>query len=179
VVDDAGAGLQIVVDTVAHQTVGPIVEDHFPLRHCLSGVAVDLDAVGEQTGLTARDLHVADGDQEIGGATYLLDLVGHDGGLLVAGGDRDGAGLRPRGCWLRPARHRTRHRQQEAHEEHRSEATHRRSTGADRVEGTRERRHRPHANSAPAREKEETDRANYLTRRPFGQILGRSPNDCR
>lgn len=36
-------------------------------------------------------------DHEIGGAAQLQDLVGHDGGLLLARGDRDGAGRGDRG----------------------------------------------------------------------------------
>ena len=49
------------------------------LRHRLAGVAIQLDAVGEQAGLAPGDLHVADRDEQVGGAADLLELVGHYG----------------------------------------------------------------------------------------------------
>jgi hypothetical protein len=65
------------------------------LRHRLAGVAIQLDAVGEQAGLAPGDLHVADRDEQVGGAADLLELVGHYGGFLAARADRHAARLRP------------------------------------------------------------------------------------
>jgi len=65
------------------------------LRHRLAGVAIQLDAVGEQAGLAPGDLHVADRDEQVGGAADLLELVGHYGGFLAARADRHSARLRP------------------------------------------------------------------------------------
>jgi hypothetical protein len=68
------------------------------LRHRLAGVAIQLDAVGEQAGLAPGDLHVADRDEQVGGAAHLLELIGDHGGFRAARADRDAARLRPGGA---------------------------------------------------------------------------------
>lgn len=93
--DHPGADLEVVVDALAHQAVRPVVEDHLALRDRLVGVAIELHPVGEQAGLAADDLHVADRDEQVGGAAHLLELVGDHGGFLAARAERRDAGLRP------------------------------------------------------------------------------------
>ena len=91
VVDDAGAGLEIVVHTVADQPVLAVVEDDLALRDRLPRIAVELHPFGEKPGGPAHDLDIADRDEQLGGAGHLLDLIrGHAhlaGPLLL---DRDG-----------------------------------------------------------------------------------------
>ena len=92
VVDDAGARPEVVVDPLPDQAVLPVVEDHLALRDRLAGVAVELDAIGEEPGGAADDLHVAGRDEQVGRAAHLLELVGDDAHLAALLRDAHGLG---------------------------------------------------------------------------------------
>src|SRR5262249_34537844 len=59
-----------------------VVEDRAPDRDRVAGLAIDLDAVGEQAALAAGDLDVAGSHQEVVGSD-LLEAIGHDGDLAA------------------------------------------------------------------------------------------------
>src|SRR5207245_762941 len=99
-VDDAGAGLHVVLDALARQLVVAVIEDHAPLPDHVAGLAVQLHAIGQETRGPARDLHVAAGDEEVVGGD-LLDPIrqdrdvaigphGHGAGRLGGRGERTG-----------------------------------------------------------------------------------------
>ena len=88
-VHHAGPGLDVVVDPLAGEPVLAVVEDHPALRGRVAGRAVDLDAVGEQTGRPLGQLGVAARHHEVVGAD-LLDPVGHHRDFAAGGQDRRG-----------------------------------------------------------------------------------------
>src|SRR5262245_64388156 len=76
-VDDAGAGLDVVFDAVAGEPIVAVVEDRAPDRDGVAGLPIDLDAVGDQAALAASDLDVAGGHEQVV-RSDLLEAVGDD-----------------------------------------------------------------------------------------------------
>jgi hypothetical protein len=77
-VHDAGATLEVVVDAPAGELVLPVVEHDAALGHGVAGVAIDLDAIGDQPRVAPRDLDVAGGHQQALGPD-LLEPIGQHG----------------------------------------------------------------------------------------------------
>src|SRR5207245_1504698 len=76
-VDDARTGLGVVLDALPGEPVIAVVEDHSPRRHGITGLAVDLDPVGEKARSASGRLDVAARDEQVVGAD-LLEAVHHD-----------------------------------------------------------------------------------------------------
>jgi hypothetical protein len=86
-IDDAGAGPEVVFDALPGELVLAVVEDHTALGHRLARRAIELHPVGHEACAAAGDLHVAGRDHAVLGAD-LLQLVGHDGDVTAGGPDR-------------------------------------------------------------------------------------------
>src|SRR2546426_8566440 len=59
-VDDAGAGLHVVLDALARQLVVAVVEDHAPLCDHVAGLAVQLHAIGQETRRPRSEEHTSE-----------------------------------------------------------------------------------------------------------------------
>src|SRR5216684_3313524 len=94
-VDDARAGIEVVVDALADEPVLPVEEDDLALGHRLTRDAIELDPIGDEAAASARDLHIAGGQQEIRIAADLLDAVRDDARLAAALLERQGSLLGP------------------------------------------------------------------------------------
>jgi len=86
-IDDAGAGPEVVFDALPGELVLAVVEDHTPLGDRLAGRTIELHPVGHEPRAPPGDLHVARRDHAVVGAD-LLQLVGHDGDVTAGGPDR-------------------------------------------------------------------------------------------
>ena len=85
-VDDARAGLDVVLDALPGEPVIAVVEDHSPRRHGITRLAIDLDAVGEKARSASGHLDVAGRHEQVVGAD-LLEAVRHDRDFAARGPD--------------------------------------------------------------------------------------------
>ena len=90
VVDDPGAGLEVVVHPVPDEPILAVEEDDLALGDGFTGIAVQLDAIREEPGRPLGDLDIAGRDEQVVGAAHLLDLIGDDAAFLSPAADGHG-----------------------------------------------------------------------------------------